>query len=63
MDLDNISGKVLLVTGTSRGIGQATAVALGEAGVDLAVNYLTQESAAQETGERVRASGRRATDV
>jgi NAD(P)-dependent dehydrogenase (short-subunit alcohol dehydrogenase family) len=63
MDLDNISRKVLLATGTSRGIGQATATALGKAGVDLAVNYLTQESAAQETCERVQASGRRATAV
>jgi 3-oxoacyl-[acyl-carrier protein] reductase len=60
MASNNISGKVALVTGASRGIGRAIAVALGEAGVDVAVNYLHQESAAQETCERVRAYGRRA---
>jgi len=63
MAFNNISGKVALVTGASRGIGRAIAVALGEAGVDVAVNYLNQESAAQETCERVRAHGRRAVAV
>jgi len=63
MAFNNISGKVALVTGASRGIGRAIAVALGEAGVDVAVNYLNQESAARETCERVRAHGRRAVAV
>ena len=63
MSLDNISGKVALVTGASRGIGRAIAVALGEAGVDVAVNYLHQESAAQETCKRVRDQGRRAMAI
>jgi 3-oxoacyl-[acyl-carrier protein] reductase len=63
MDLDNISGKVALVTGASRGIGRAIAVGLGEAGVDVAVNYLRQESAAQETCERVQAHARRAVAI
>ena len=63
MDLDNISGKVALVTGASRGIGRAIAVALAEAGVDVAVNYLTRQSAAQETCEHVQACGRRAVAV
>src|SRR5271157_2130171 len=63
MGLGELSGKVSLVTGASRGIGRAIAVALGEAGVDVAVNYLTQEGAAQETCERVRACGRRAVAI
>ena len=63
MSLDDLSGKVSLVTGASRGIGRAIATALGKAGVDVAVNYLTQESAAQETCERVRACGRRAVAI
>jgi 3-oxoacyl-[acyl-carrier protein] reductase len=63
MDFDNISGKVALVTGASRGIGQAIAIALGEAGADVAVNYLNDESAAQETCARVRAYGRRALPI
>ena len=63
MGLDEIYGKVSLVTGASRGIGRAIAVALGEAGVDVAVNYFTQEGAAQETCEHVRAHGRRAVAI
>lgn len=63
MRLDELSGKVALVTGASRGIGRAIALALGEAGADVAVNYLTRESAAQEACERVRAYGRRAVAI
>ena len=63
MGMDELSGKVSLVTGASRGIGRAIAVALGEAGVDVAVNFLTQEGAAQETCERVQAHGRRAVAI
>jgi len=63
MAFNNISGQVALVTGASRGIGRAIAVAFGEAGVDVAVNYLNQESAAQETCERVREHGRRAVAI
>ena len=63
MGLDELSGRAALVTGASRGTGRAIAVALGEAGVDVAVNYLTQEGAAQETCERVRAHARRAVAI
>ena len=59
----DISGKVALVTGASRGIGKAIALALGEAGVDVAVNYLTQEGAARETCEGLKSFGRRAVAV
>ena len=63
MGIDDLFGKVSLVTGASRGIGRAIAIALGQAGADVAVNYLTQESAAQETCERLRTHGRRAVAV
>ena len=61
--MDDIRGKIALVTGASRGIGRAIALALGEAGVDVAVNYFTQESSAQEICEHIRCLGRRALAI
>ena len=47
--LFDLSGKVALVTGGSRGIGQAIALALGAHGARVAVNYASNEAAATET--------------
>src|SRR5262245_54385205 len=55
-----LSGKVALVTGASAGIGKAIALALAEAGADVAVNYLGYPESAEELAGRVRAMGRRA---
>ncbi len=56
-------GKVALVTGASRGIGRAIAVALAEAGANVAVNYRTQEREAEEVCSRIRKLGRRCIAV
>ncbi len=59
----DLTGKVALVTGASRGIGQAVAVELAKAGADIIVNYIGNEAVAQETVEKVEALGRKAIKI
>lgn len=61
--MDELAGKVALVTGASRGIGRAVAMALGRAGADVAVNYRTRKEAAEQTCALVAGQGRRAVAV
>ncbi len=57
--MGSLEGKVALVTGAARGIGQSTALKLAAAGADLALCDLQADWVA-ETAEKVRALGRRA---
>jgi 3-oxoacyl-[acyl-carrier protein] reductase len=58
-----IVGLVALVTGASRGIGRAVALALGKAGASVAVNYRERRSEADEVVAELRALGQRALAV
>ena len=54
-----LSGRIALVTGASRGLGKAIALALAEAGADVAVNYRVQSEAAESVCQTIRAAGRK----
>jgi 3-oxoacyl-[acyl-carrier protein] reductase len=53
-------GRTALVTGASRGIGAAVALVLAEQGADVAVNFRSKGSRAEEIANQVQALGRRA---
>lgn len=61
--IPELSGRIALVTGASRGIGQAIAMALAEAGADVAINCRERIDQAETVAEGVRARGRRAAVV
>lgn len=52
---------IAVVTGGSRGIGRATALALAAAGVDVVLTYRTNETAAKEVTGQIAALGRQGT--
>jgi glucose 1-dehydrogenase len=52
-----LDGQRALVTGANSGIGKAVAIALGEAGADVVVNYLDGVDAADAVVEEIRRSG------
>ena len=61
--MSTLSGRIALVTGASRGIGKAIALALADAGADIAVNFNTQGEAAEEVRQAIRAAGRKCIAV
>ncbi len=58
--LFDLSGRTALVTGSSRGIGAAIALALAEAGADVAVHYARGRHAASEVAQAIMRNGRKA---
>src|SRR3989475_649091 len=59
----DLNGHVALVTGASRGIGAAIAVALAEAGVAVAVNYRDRADAADAVVAAIQSRGGRAIAI
>jgi 3-oxoacyl-[acyl-carrier protein] reductase len=59
----DLTCRVALVTGASRGIGRAIALALASAGVDVVVNCRERAQSAEETADAIRTKGRRALAI
>jgi 3-oxoacyl-[acyl-carrier protein] reductase len=58
-----LENRIALVTGASRGIGKAIALALAEAGADVAVNFRKEASAAESVAGEIKKLGGRAITV
>src|SRR5881398_2223567 len=58
-----LKGQKALVTGANSGIGKAVAVALGQAGADVVVNFVRGEGAAEEVVETIRETGSSAVAI
>ena len=57
------SGKVVLVTGSDRGIGKAIALRFAQEGADLVINFMKNRAPAEEVAAQVKELGRRALVV
>jgi len=62
-EMIDLTGRVALITGSSRGIGRACALKLADAGADIIVNYVSSKAPAMEVAEEIRRKGRTAAVV
>src|ERR1700694_2225313 len=58
-----LAGKIALVTGSSQGIGRATALRLAQSGADIIINYRSNSDAAAEAKDQIAASVRRCISI
>ena len=56
----DLTKKVALITGASRGIGKGCALEMARSGADVAINYFQHKQDAEEVAEEVQAMGRQA---
>ena len=61
--MDDLKGRVALVTGSSRGIGRSIALALAQAGADIALNFLSRSADAQAVESQIRQLQRRCVTI
>src|SRR3954464_14838629 len=59
----HLYGQKALVTGANSGIGRAIAIALGHAGADVVVNYVSREEEAAKVAEEVHRCGSKALAI
>ena len=62
-DANGIAGKYALVTGAAKGIGRSSALKLAEMGVNIAVNYRSSQTEAEELAEELTGMGVQAFTV
>jgi len=61
--MESLKGRTALVTGSSRGLGRAIALALARDGADVAVNYFNREAEAEAVRQEILQSGRRCVSI
>lgn len=61
--MQDLKGKVAIVTGASRGIGRHIALQLAQRGADVAINYRSRKSDADEVVKELEAAGARALAI
>src|SRR6478609_9450429 len=63
MNSKKLAGQTALVTGANSGIGEAIAIALGEACANVVINYVAAPEMAEQVADLIRASGSKAIAI